>query len=121
MQTSTVILTNEFGTSSVQIPSVATVISDSEDDINICVVVDLSGTSSFPFRSRNSTPSKSPMDLSKSLYSLLYMRVAQQGSPSQHPLLHHFSSLVGMNIVDALKQSLRKYPSQILHPLILTT
>ena len=114
MQASTVILTNKSGTSTIQIPSVTTVrleptddsvlvLSDSEDEI--CVAVDLSDTSSFSFRSRDSTPSKPPMDLPKSLYNLLYMRVAHHGSPSQHSPLHHFSSLVGMNIVDVLKQT----------------
>jgi hypothetical protein len=70
MQASTVILTNESGTSTVQIPSIAHVkveppddsvfvLSDSEDDI--CASVDLSNTSSFPFKSVNSTPSQLPV------------------------------------------------------------
>jgi hypothetical protein len=64
MQAFTVILTNESGTSTVQIPSTAHVkvepiddrvflLSDSEDDI--CASVDLSNTS--PFKSVHSTPS----------------------------------------------------------------
>ena len=112
MQASTVILTNEYGTSSVQIPSVAIVkleptddsvlvLSDSKDDI--CIVVDISDTSPFPFRSRDSTPSKLHMQLPKFPYNSLYMRVAHHGAISQCPPLHHFSSLLGMIIVDALK------------------
>ena len=80
MQASTVILTNEFGTSTVEIPSVpivklestdnsVLVYSDSDDDI--CVAINLSDKSPFPFRSRDSTPSKPPMDLSKSSYNPL--------------------------------------------------
>jgi hypothetical protein len=79
------------------------VLSDSEDDI--CVAVDLSDTSPFPFRSKYSTPSKLPMDLPKSPYSPLYVKVAHHGSVSQRFPLHNFSSSVGMNIVDALKQT----------------
>jgi hypothetical protein len=66
MQASTVILTNESGTSTVQIPSTAHVkvepiddrvfvLSDSEDDI--CTSVDLSNTSPFPFKSVPTTRS----------------------------------------------------------------
>ena len=62
-------------------------------------------TSPFPFGSKHSTPSKSLMDFPKSPCSHLYMRLAHHGSPSQSPLLHHFSSLVGINIVNALKQT----------------
>ena len=72
-----------------------------EDDI--CVVGDHSDTSTFPFGSRDSTPSKVLIDISKFPCSFLYMRVAHHGSPSQCHLLYHFSSLVGMNIVNALK------------------
>ena len=66
MQASTVILTNESGTSTVQIPSVTHVkmeptddsvfvLPDLEDDI--CISVDLSHTLPFPFKSVTSTPS----------------------------------------------------------------
>jgi hypothetical protein len=114
MQASTVILTNESGTSTVQVPSIVTVkleptddsvivLSDSEDDI--CAAVDLSDTSPFSFRSKDSTPSKPPMDLPKSPYSPLYVKMAHHGSVSQRPPLHNFSSSVSMNIVDALKQT----------------
>jgi len=83
MQASTVILTNESGTSTVQIPSVATVklepsddsvfvLSDSEDDI--CAAVDLSDVSPFPFRSTDSTRSQLPMHVPKSPHNPLYMR-----------------------------------------------
>ena len=64
MQASPVILTNESGTSTVQISYVAPVkfeptddsvfvLSDSEDDL--CASVDLSNTLSFPFKSLHST------------------------------------------------------------------
>lgn len=62
-------------------------------------------TSPFPFGSRDSSPSKPLMDFLKSSCSLLYMRAAHHGSPSQSPPLHHFSSLMNMNIVNALKQT----------------
>ena len=66
MQASTVILTNESGTSTVQIPSVAHVkveptddsvfvLPDLEDDI--CIFIDLSHTLPFSFKSVTSTPS----------------------------------------------------------------
>lgn len=62
MQASTIMLANESCTSTVQVPSVAIVkleptddsmlvLSDLEDDI--CDVVDLFDTPSFPFNSRN--------------------------------------------------------------------
>jgi hypothetical protein len=66
MQAPTVILTNESNTFTVQILTVTTVklepnddsvlvLSNSKDDI--CVDVDLSDISPFPFKSKNSTPS----------------------------------------------------------------
>jgi hypothetical protein len=112
MQASTVILTNESGTSTVQVPSMAPVkveplddsvfvLSDSEDDI--CASVDLSNTSPFPFRSVHSTPSQLPLHVAKSPCGLMYKRVVPQNSPSQRPPLHPSPSSTGLTMVDALK------------------
>ena len=112
MQTSTVNLTNESGTSTVQIPSIAHVkveplddsvfvLSDSEDDI--CASVDLSNISSFPFRSVHSTPSQLPIHVAKSPCGRMYKRVVPQISSSQRPPLHPSPSSIGLTMVDALK------------------
>src|SRR6202022_2032965 len=112
MQASTVILTNESGTSTVQIPSTAHikveplddsvfVLSDSEDDI--CASVDLSNTSPFLFRSVHSIPSQLPIHVAKSPCSLMYKKVVPQISPSQHPPLHPSPSSTRLTMVDALK------------------
>jgi hypothetical protein len=112
MQASTVILTNESGTSTVQIPSIAHVkveplddsvfvLLDSEDDI--CAFVDLSNTSPFSFRSVHSTPSQLPIHVARSLCGLLYKKVVPQISPSQRPPLHPSPSSTGLTMVDALK------------------
>jgi hypothetical protein len=89
MQASTVILTNESGTSTIQVPSIAHVkveplddsvfvLSNSEDDI--CASVDLSNTSPFPFRSVHSTPSQLPLHVAKSPCGLMYKKIS-------HPLI----------------------------------
>ena len=66
MQTSTIILTNETGTFTIQITSIIHVALEPTNDIvfmlsnledDICVSIDLSNTSPFPFRSVNSIPS----------------------------------------------------------------
>src|ERR1700738_1397715 len=112
MQASTVILTNESGTSTVQIPSIAPVkveplddsvfvLSDSEDDI--CASVDLSNTSPFPFRNVHSIPSQLPIHVAKSPCGLMYKKVVPQISSSQHPALHPLPSYTGLTMVDALK------------------
>ena len=108
MQAPTVILTNESGTSTVQIPTVATVklepnddnvlvLSDSGDDI--CAAVDLSDISPFPFKSKNSTPSQLP----KSPFSHVCNTLVHRMTPSQRPPLHPSPSSIGLTIVDALK------------------
>jgi len=108
MQASTVILTNESGTSTVKIPTVATVklepnddsvlvLSDSEDDI--CVVVDLSDISLSPFKIKNSTPSQLP----KSPFSPMCNILIYHMTPSQRPPLHPSPSSIGLSIVGALK------------------
>jgi hypothetical protein len=84
-------LTNESGTSTVQIPSIAPVkveplddsvfvLSDSEDDI--CASVDLSNTSPFLFKGVHSTPSQLPIHVSKSPCGLIYKRAVPLISPS---------------------------------------
>ena len=130
MQVSTVILTNESDTSTVQIPYVAhvklestddsvLVLTDSENDM--CAFVDLSNTSSFPFRNVYSTPSQLPIHVVKSPCDLMYKRSVPHISHSQHPPLHSSPSYIGLTSVDALKlPSREKDQSQILYPLILT-
>ena len=112
MQASTIMLTNESSTSTVQIPYVAhvkleptddsvLVLSDSKDDI--CAFVDLSNTSSFPIKSVHSTPSQLPIHVAKSPCGSMYRRSVPQISHSQCPPLHPLPSYVGLTIVDALK------------------
>jgi hypothetical protein len=112
MQASTVILTNESGTPTVQIPSIAHVkveplhdnvfvLSDSED--NICASVDLSNTLSFPFRSVYSIHSKLPIHASKSPCGPTHKSVVPQILPSQRPPLHPSPSSTWLTMVDALK------------------
>ena len=97
IQASTVILTNESGTSTVQIPYVAPVkleptidhvfvLSDSEDDIFASVT--LSNTSSFPLKNLHSTSSQLPVHVAKSPYGPIYKSLVSQLSPSQCPPLH---------------------------------
>jgi hypothetical protein len=112
MQVSIVILTNESGTSTVQIPSIALVkveplddsmfvLSDSEDDI--CASIDLSNTSQFPFRSVHSTFSQLPIHVAESPCGLMYKKVVPQISLSQRPPLHPSPSSTGLTMVDTLK------------------
>ena len=112
MQASTVILTNESGTSTVQILFVAHVkleptddsvfmLLDSEDDI--CASIDLLDTSAFPCRSVNSTPSLLPMHIAKSPCSPMYGRLVHYNTPFQRPPLHPSPSSIRLTIVDALK------------------
>lgn len=112
MQASTIILTNEFGTLTVQLPCFATVkLEPSDDNIfmlldynnKICLAIDLSNTSPFPFRSMTPTPSRISVHVDKTPYTPFYMRLALHDSPFQRPPLHHFSSSSSLNIVDALK------------------
>ena len=112
MQASTVILTNESGTSTVQISYVTLakleptddsvlVLLDLEDDI--CAFVDLSNTLSFPFKSVHSTPSELLIHVAKSPCSPIYRGLVLQVSHSQRPPLHPSPSFIGLTIVDALK------------------
>jgi hypothetical protein len=112
MQALTVILTNEFGTSIVQIISIATVkleviddnvvvLLDFEDDI--CAFVDLSNTLSFSFKSVPFIPSQLPTCVAKCPCSPMYGRLVSHISPSQRPPLHPSPSSIGFTIFDALK------------------
>ena len=109
MQASTVVLTNQSGASTVQMPNVPTVklepddnivclLSDSDD--HICATVDLSDTSSFPFKN---TPSQVPLHASTSSCTPLSIKFACRDTPSQRPPLHPSSSSIGLTIIDALK------------------
>jgi hypothetical protein len=122
MQASTVILTNESGTSTFQIPFIAHVkveplddsvfvLSDSEDDI--CASVDLSNTSPFPFRSVHSTIFRLPIHVAKSPCGLMYKKVVSQISPSQRPPLHPSPSSTGLTVVDALKLTKSRKKSKL--------
>ena len=112
IQASTFILTNESGTSTIQIPFVATikleptndsvfVLSNSKDDI--CASLDLSNMLSFPLKNVHSTPSQFPMYVVKFPCGPMYKTVFSHISPSQHPPLHPSPSSIGLNMVDALK------------------
>jgi hypothetical protein len=77
MQGSTIILTNEYGTSTVHIPNISIVKLEPNDDQilllldsndNVHQVVDLSDTTMYPFRSCHSAPSKTSVDTNKSHY-----------------------------------------------------
>ena len=112
MQASIVILTNESGTSKVQIPYVATVKLESTDDNvfvlldledDICASIDFSNTPSFPFKSVHSTSSQLPMYVAKSPCGPIYKTVVPYISYSQHPPLHPSPSSIRLTIIDALK------------------
>jgi hypothetical protein len=112
MQASTVILTNESGTSTVQIPSIAhikveplddsvLVLLDSKDDI--CVYIDLSNTSPFLLRNVYSIPSQLPIHVAKPPCDLMYKKVVPQISHFQHLPLHPSLSSTWLTMVDTLK------------------
>ena len=119
MQVSTIILTNKFVTSTIQISSIAPVkveslddtvfvLSNSQDDI--CASVDLLNISPFPFRSVHSTSLQLPTHVAKSPCGLMYKRAVPQILLSQRPLLHPSPSSIGLTMVDALKLTKsRKY------------
>lgn len=89
MQASKVIFTSEFGNVKLE-PSedYGLMLSDSNDDIYL--VVSISSTSHSHFT--NTTPSsKVLMDIDKTPYSPMYMRLTRQGTSSQRPPLHPLS------------------------------
>ena len=112
MRAFTVLLTNESGAFIVNVPSMATVkIKPSGDDVlvlldsdeDVCLVVDLSNTSPYPYKTKSSNPVLVFVDVDKIPHNSSYMKLVCNCSSSQRPPLHHFSSCSGFNIVDALK------------------
>ena len=63
----------------------------------------ISDTSTFLFRGTCSIRSQLQKDVPKSPYNHVYIRLACQSTPSQHPPLHPLTSYTGLNIVDDLK------------------
>ena len=57
----------------------------------------------FPFRSATLTPSKVSIDIDNITSNSLHMRLVCQGTSSQRPPLHNFSSSSSSNIVDVMK------------------
>lgn len=81
MQTYNVLLPNEFGTSMVQIPSVSTIeLEPNKDDVLVLFVYNpgnrFFAISHFPFESMTATPSKVSVDVDRTPYSPLCMRLA---------------------------------------------
>ena len=77
------------------------VLFDSNDEI--CLAVIISYTSSFPIRNITPTPSKVLVDVDKTPFSPLYMRLVYHGTPSQRPPLHPCVLSSSLNIVEVLK------------------
>ena len=109
---STILLTNEYGASTVNVPSMATVkIEPSDDDVlvllnadeNACSVVDLFDTLHSFYKTKHSNPVFLVFD--KTPHSSSYMKLVRHGSSTQRPPLHHSLSSSGFNIVDALKMT----------------
>lgn len=71
--------------------------------LSLIPAFDFFATSPFTFESMTTTPSKVSVDIDRTPYTPLYMRLAWQRTPPQHPPLHHFSSSSSLNIVEALK------------------
>ena len=109
-----ILLTNESGASTVNVPSMATVkIKPSDDDIlvlldsdeYVCHVVDLSDTSSFLYKTTPSNPVLVSVDVDKTPHNSSYMKLLRHGASSQRPPFHHSSYSSRFNIVDALKMT----------------
>ena len=114
MQASTVVLTNQSGTSTIQMSNVANVNLEPNDntvclllefDDNICATVDLSDTLSFPFKN---ILSQVFLHASKSSCTPLSKRFVCCKRPSQRPPLHPSPS----SIVDTLKLTKSKKRSK---------
>ena len=121
MQASTVLLTNESGASTINVPSMATVeIQPSDNDVlvlldsdeEVCLVVDLSDTSYFPYKTKPSNPVLVSVDVDKIPYNSLYMKLFRHGASSQPPPLHLSSSSSSFHIVNALKMTKSKRRSK---------
>ena len=114
MQASTVLLINEYGASIVNVPCMATVkIEPKKDDVlvlldsdeDVCLVVDLSDISHFPYKTKPSNPVLVFVDVDRTPHSTSYMKLVRNGSSSQRPPLHPPSSSSRFSIVDALKMT----------------
>ena len=112
VQASTIVLTNNSCTSTVQLPLVAnvkvepsddTILLLSDSDGDVCPVVDLFDTSHFPFRTRTPTPPLHSADVHNTPRSPLYMKLPHHGSPSSRPPVHPSSSSLCINIVDCFE------------------
>ena len=96
MQASTVLLTNKYGASTVNMPTVATVkIEPSDNDVlvlldsdeDVCHVVDLSDTSHFPYKPRSSNLVLVSVDVDKNPHNSSYMKLLRHGvRPNPPPL-----------------------------------
>ena len=99
MRTSIVLLTNEYGASTVNVPSMASVKIESSDndvlvlldtDEDVCYVVDLSYTSYFYYKTKHSNHVLVFVNVDKTPHSLLYMKLVRHDFSSQRPPLHFF-------------------------------
>ena len=130
MQTSIVLLTNEYDASTVHvhnIPSIkiepndvdVLVLLDSDEDVY--PIVDLFDTSPFPYKIEPSNPVLVAVNVDRTPHNLSYMKLVRHGSSSQRPPLHPPSSSSCFNIVIALKMTKsRRGLNMILLQLILT-
>ena len=114
MQASTVLLTNESSASNVNVPSMATVkIEPNDDDIlvlldsdeEVCHDVDLFDTSHFSYKTMSSNPVLVFVDVDKTPHNSSYMKLLRHGASSQRPPFHHSSSSSCFHDVDALKMT----------------
>jgi hypothetical protein len=105
------LLTNEFGASIINVPSMTIVkIEPNDDDVFVLLdsdeevyhVVDLSNTSHFPSKIKSSNPVLVSVDVDKTPHNSSYMKLLRHGASSQSPPLHPSS---GFDIVDALKMT----------------
>ena len=112
MQASIILLTNESGASTVNVPNMATVnIEPNDDDVlvlldldeDVCHVVDLFDTSYFPCKTKPSNLVLVSVDVDRTPHNSSYIKFVCHGSSSQRPPLHPSSSSSGFNTVDALK------------------
>lgn len=112
IQTYIIILTNKYGTSNVQVPNVATIKIEADDNNvlvmsnsnnDICIVVDLSYTPLLSYMARTPIPLLVSMGVDITNYSLSNLKLACHRFLSQHPPLHISSYSTCLNIVYTLK------------------
>jgi hypothetical protein len=98
MQVPTVLLTNEFGASTVNVPSIASIKIQPNDvdvlvllnlDKEVCHIVDLSDTSHFPYTTKPSNSILVSVNVDKIPHNSWYMKLLRHGVLSQRPPLHH--------------------------------